>query len=236
MYRGEQPQQQQQYRPLPLSQVLPAQPHVHQRPAVVVDDDRHVELPHLPEPNSLLSGVIPTTTTSGMYGNNGQPLNGDQQLLWQMASEWFASVRPTLGVNSTMDIDTPTASGKGVFFRVVGLKRNENDILNLFRNFSPRCTQMTNIFGDVTDPQGTITQLIPYEVLDDFRTPIYPDPQLQQQQQQQAKKKFLTRFANEPSWIMSTLLATVVSASATTKLATWTSILRTIGVMVGLVG
>jgi hypothetical protein len=94
---------------------------------------------------------------------------------------------------------------------------------------------MTNIFGDVTDPQGTITQLIPYEVLDDMRAPIYPDPQLLQQQQEQGKKKFLTRFANEPSWIMSTLLITVVSASATTKLATWTSILRTIGVMVGLV-
>ena len=172
-----------------------------------------------------------------MYGNNAQPLNGDQQMLWQMASEWFAGVRPTLGVNSSMDIDTPTPSGKGVFFRVTGLKRNENDILYLFRNFSPRCGQMTNIFGDITDPQGTITQLIPYEVLDDMRTPIYPDPQLQQQQQQQeqAKKKFLTRFANEPSWIMSTLLATVVSASATTKFATWTSILRTIGVMVGLV-
>lgn len=95
---------------------------------------------------------------------------------------------------------------------------------------------MTNLFGDVTDPLGTITQLIPYEVLDDMRAPVYPDPQQQQQlQAAQEKKKFLTRFANEPSWIMSTLLATVVSASATTKLATWTSILRTIGVMVGLV-
>lgn len=231
MYPGEQPHQQQQYRPLPLSQVLPAQQRVRPAPVVIDDPDRHVELPHLPEPNSLLSGGGGGGATSVMYNNNGQPLNGDQQLLWQMASEWFASVRPTLGVNSSMDIDSPTGSAKGVFFRVVGLKRNENDILNLFQNFSPRCTQMNGLFGNVDDP--IFTQMIPYEVLDDMRTPVYPDPQ--QQLQQPEKRKFLTRFANEPSWIMSTLLATVVSASATTKLATWTSILRTIGVMVGLV-
>jgi hypothetical protein len=93
---------------------------------------------------------------------------------------------------------------------------------------------MNGLFGNVDD--SVFTQLIPYEVLDDMRTPVYPDLQQQQQQLREAeKRKFLTRFANEPSWIMSTLLATVVSASATTKLATWTSILRTIGVMVGLV-
>lgn len=173
-----------------------------------------------------------------MYGGNNM-LNGDQQWLWEQASGWFAGVRPTLGINATMDIDTPTGSAKGVFFRVTGLQRNENDILNLFREFSPRCTQMTNLFGDINNTAGVYTQLIPYEVLDDFRNATFQAQQpgqLQTEQQQGRKKKILTRFANEPTWIMSTLLATVASAAATTKFATWMSILRTIGGMVGLVG
>jgi len=160
---------------------------------------------------------------------NGVRLNDRQARLWMLVSNWFVHVRPNLGVNHNMQIDNCVGSLHGILFEVSGVENMDAQLLDLFRSFHEECPSMKMRHDDAMR-ENIYTQIIPYDVLTDFDAP--PPPQ---QIVQEPKKNFWSRFANEPSWIISALIATLASATATTKLASWMSLVRTIGVVVGLV-
>ena len=123
-----------------------------------------------------------------------------------------------LGQNQYMKLSDPRPTVQGISCRLVNVQRGGRELIDVFRGYDPRCSDVRETVNDETgDRQYRVD--IPFP-LDGGR-----DEALRRDR---AERGWFWRLADDPRFVLGGLMATATLAAFTTRADQWASVLAAV--------